>query len=247
MNKTLAFRQRLRRALTISSFLLFPLTINFLSPYVIIDGAIQGIVNGSFILFGLLFLSSLLLGRGWCGWVCPGSGLTDICLNIQNNKVSQKGNWVKWLIWIPWMGFIIFLFISAGGIQRVNPFHLMEHYISIDRPQGFIIYYFVVAMIFILSLTLGSRAFCQYVCWMAPFMMIGRKIRNLAGWPSLKLRSDEQKCTDCKLCSRSCPMSLDVNDLVHKDSMEHSECILCGNCVDTCPRKVIQFSFSKGK
>jgi polyferredoxin len=71
-----ATRQCIRRALILISFLLFPITLNYFSPYLIIDGASQGIINGSFVLFGLLFLSSLVLGRGWCGWVCPAGGLS---------------------------------------------------------------------------------------------------------------------------------------------------------------------------
>jgi ferredoxin-type protein NapH len=247
MNNKLVFRQRLRRTLILTALLLFPLTINYLSPYLIIDGAAQGIVNGSFILFTLLFLSSLFLGRSWCSWICPGGGLGEACFYITDKKVSQKGNWIKWLIWIPWMGVIIFLLISAGGILQIKPFYMMENYISIDRPEGFIIYYFVVILIALLSLTLGRRAFCHYACWMAPFLIIGRKLRNFLGFPALKIASEEEKCIDCKLCTQNCPMSLDVNALVHKTSMEHSECILCGNCVDTCPHDVIHYGFSKGK
>jgi hypothetical protein len=55
----LTLRQRIRKTLIIISFLLFPVIMNFLSPYVIIDGASQGIISGSFIIFGLMFLSAL--------------------------------------------------------------------------------------------------------------------------------------------------------------------------------------------
>jgi hypothetical protein len=55
----LTLRQRIRKALIIISFLLFPVIINFLSPYVIIDGASQGIISVTFIMFGLMFLSAL--------------------------------------------------------------------------------------------------------------------------------------------------------------------------------------------
>lgn len=63
MNKQLAICQRIRKGLVILTFLSFPVTLNFLSPYVIIDGDMKGIVNGSLIMFGLMFLSSLFLGR----------------------------------------------------------------------------------------------------------------------------------------------------------------------------------------
>jgi len=57
------------------SLLLFPVVMNYLSPYVIIDGAMNGVVSGSFVVFVLMFLSALLVGRLWCGWLCPGAGL----------------------------------------------------------------------------------------------------------------------------------------------------------------------------
>ncbi|MBN2554126.1 MAG: 4Fe-4S binding protein [Spirochaetales bacterium] len=28
--------------------------------------------------------------------------------------------------------------------------------------------------------------------------------------------------------------------------MKHAECILCGQCVDSCPQGVIRYSFSRG-
>ena len=52
----LAPRQRLRRILILVSFLLFILTFVFFSPYIIIVSAAQGIVNGSLLVFGALFL-----------------------------------------------------------------------------------------------------------------------------------------------------------------------------------------------
>ena len=78
-------------------------------------------------------------------------------------------------------------------------------------------------------------------------LCFGRKIRNLFKWPSLRLKADADKCINCKRCTTGCSMSLDVNQMVQNDSMENSECILCGSCVDICPKDVIHYSFSAGK
>ncbi|MFN3331445.1 MAG: 4Fe-4S ferredoxin, partial [Caldilinea sp.] len=67
MAKSIAKRQQVRRGLLLVTMLLFPLIYYFLSPYLIIDAAVRGIVNGSFIMFALLFVSGLIVGRGWCG------------------------------------------------------------------------------------------------------------------------------------------------------------------------------------
>jgi ferredoxin len=38
-------------------------------------------------------------------------------------------------------------------------------------------------------------------------------------------------------------MSLNVNAMVKEDSMENAGCILCGMCIDDCPKGVISYSF----
>jgi ferredoxin len=35
--------------------------------------------------------------------------------------------------------------------------------------------------------------------------------------------------------------------MVQQADMEHSECILCGSCVDGCSQSAIHFSFSAGR
>lgn len=93
----------------------------------------------------------------------------------------------------------------------------------------------------------GRRAGCHSICWMAPFMLIGRWIRNRFGWPALQLQADASACTDCRKCTTNCPMSLDVNGMVKAENMENPECILCGTCVDGCPARVIRYAFARAK
>jgi len=254
MVRQLPTRQRVRKALVIFAFLTFPITMNLLSPYVIIDGAMNGIINGSLIMFGLMFVSSLFLGRAWCGWVCPGGGMQEIVEPVNNKSVNgRKIDWIKWLIWLPWISLIIILAIRAGGYSSVDFLYHTENGISVagsaDRPIFFayIVYYFVIALFVGLAIAVGRRAGCHSICWMAPFMMIGRWIRNRFGWPSLRLEVDASACKDCKLCTKNCPMSLDVNAMVQLEKMENAECILCGTCVDNCARHAISYSFSSGQ
>jgi ferredoxin-type protein NapH len=69
--KQLAARQRWRMAALLISLLLFPITLFYLSPYLPVAGAAEGVVSGSLVVFGLLFIAALFVGRLWCGWVCP--------------------------------------------------------------------------------------------------------------------------------------------------------------------------------
>lgn len=250
----LVLRQRIRKALLLGMFLLFPLTMNYLSPYVIIDGASQGIVNGSLIIFSLMTVSALFVGRAWCGWLCPAGGLGELCFPANNRPVNgRRIDWIKWLIWVPWIGIIIWMVVQAGGYKAVDPWLDTQNGISVagsvDRPIliAYIIYYTVIGLFLTLSLTIGRRAGCHTFCWMAPFMIIGRAVRNLGRWPALRLQAAPDRCRNCKSCTAGCPMSLDVNAMVHSGDMENRECILCGTCVDTCAQKAIRYSFSSSK
>ena len=240
-------RQATRRAILFVSLLLFPVVLNYLSPYIIIDGATQGIITGSAVLFALLLLSSLFVGRLWCSWVCPAAGLQETVLLTIRDKPFRTGrwDWLKWVIWVPWIAFILYALLSAGGV-RVDILHLTESGISVDQPMKYIVYYMVVFPILLLAIFGGRRTFCHTLCWMAPFTILGRKLRNLIHSPALRLQADSERCIDCGRCNRDCPMSLDVNQMVKRGRMEHSECILCGSCIDTCSRSVIHYRFDSG-
>jgi ferredoxin-type protein NapH len=248
--KQLPTRQRIRKALLLVSFLLFPLTLYYFSPALIIQGASEGIVTGSFIVFVAMFLSALFVGRLWCSWACPAGALQELGAPINDQRVPRKRlDWIKWAIWIPWIGLIAVMAVQAGGYRAIDPFYQLDGGLTVFQmdPPWFIIYTIVVALFLGLAVVLGRRAGCHTVCWMAPFMILGRKVRNLVRWPALRLRADEEACIDCNRCTRECPMSLDVNGMVHALSMENDECILCGSCVDTCPETVIRYTFSSGR
>ncbi len=241
-------RQRVRKGLIFAIFLLLPVILNYFSPYLIIDGASQGIVNGSFIVFMLLFFFSLLLGRAWCGWACPAAGLQESCFPVKDSPAKQGWrDWIKWVLWIVWIGFIIYAAISAGGYRKINFFHMTEKIISVSEPSMYIVYYFVIALFLLPALMAGRRAGCHYLCWMAPFMIMGRWLRNKGRWAALQLKADSDICTSCRTCESACPMGLAVEGMVKRGNMENTECVLCGSCVDACPQKTISWSFGTGK
>ena len=239
-------RQQTRNILTILMFILFPVIFYYFSPILIIMGASAGIVDGSFILFASLFISSLFVGRFFCGWICPAGATQELCMKANNKSLKNgKKNWIKYAIWTPWIAVIVLMFVQAGGISAVDPLYQTYYGISIQDIQSLVIFLSILGVIAGLALIAGRRAFCHTGCWIAPFMIIGRRIRNAANWPSLQLVADTRKCINCKACTRNCSMSLDVNGMVQRQSMENSECILCGKCVDGCPKGAIKFAFGK--
>lgn len=232
-------RQRIRKGLILVSFLLFPATFYYLSPVLIIEASSQGIINGSFMLFFLMFISSLFLGRGYCGWVCPGAGCQEAIFPARDKKVT-RGDWIKWVIWVPWVCSIAVFTVASRGYKSVDFFYQTTSGLSIGNVQSLIAYYLVLFLLIVLpAFVFGKRSFCHHLCWMAPFMIIGRAIRNKYKWPSLRLEAETEKCVHCHACTENCPMSLPVEGMVSQNRMEHKECILCGTCVDGCGEKAI--------
>ncbi|MFC1544982.1 4Fe-4S binding protein, partial [Gemmatimonadota bacterium] len=111
-------RQKVRRGLILVSFFLFPATFFYFSPAIIIMAANSRVINGSFIMFASLFVSAMLLGRAFCGWVCPGAGCQE-ALFAANDREVKKGDIIKWVIWIPWIIAIAVVAVRAGGYEKV--------------------------------------------------------------------------------------------------------------------------------
>lgn len=232
-------RQRVRKALLLVSMLIFPITINYFSPYLIIQGGFEGVVAGSALIFLSQFLTALIFGRAFCGWLCPAGALQEAAVSA-NPKPTKPGlNRIKWLIWVPWAVMVLVGFISAGGIKQVNPLYFTETGISVAAPENYFIYLTVVALILILSFTVGRRAFCHSACWMAPFLVIGSWIKEKLAIPSLRLGLTQNPCIACGKCTQACPMSLPVQNMVETEQLFHSECILCATCADVCPKETI--------
>ena len=241
-------RQNFRKLILIISMLLFPITIWYMSPYLIIQGAMEGIVTGSFIVFLLMLFGSVFLGRFFCGWICPMGGMQE-CLTSVNDKKPKQGwkNNIKYIIWIVWISAVILCFIFRKHTIKIDFFYMTDHGISITEIYNYVIYYGVVFLILILTVLFGKRVFCHYFCWMAPFMVIGTKIRKMLHLPGLHISAEKNKCIPCKKCNNVCQMGLNVVELVNKKSDFGNECIQCGACVDNCPKKALSYKIFRSK
>lgn len=232
-------KQKIRKGILTYSALLFPLTFFFMSPYVIIMSAAYGIVNGSALFFGFLLLFSIIGSRLFCGWLCPGGAIQEQAAH--SNSKAWNGKWKnssKYIIWFFWLAFVVFLWISNGPLA-VNFFNMY----SLDS-HIFVIYMIVVTLIYVFALATGKRGMCHSLCWMAPFMIIGEKCADFLHIPRFRLKAETENCISCGRCSKKCPMSLDVAEMVKTSQMDSNECISCLECADICPKQVIKFGIS---
>ncbi len=237
-------RQRVRRTLAALGFLLFqiPLLHMFMSPVLPIAAASRGILAASVVTYAFLFLVSLVLGRAFCAWFCPATVIQEFAHLIVKRPV--KGGWrdrIKYVICGLWSASLVLAAVRAGGLRRFDP--LFGTGAGAGPPRA-LLQFGAFLLILPLAALFGRWASCHYLCWIAPFLAIGTRIKDRCRWPSLHLRADPDACLACETCNETCPMSLDVSTMAARGSMRNDECVLCGNCVDHCPSGAIRFAFA---
>lgn len=239
-------RQKVRKCLLLISFLLFPITIWYFSPYLIINAAMEHIINGSFIVFCLMLVLSMFCGRAWCGYFCPAGGLQECAMRVNDNPAKQKNrDKIKYVIWTVWIIAVIASFICGKNDVRINPFYMTDHGISVSGITNYVVYYAVIMLLVIPSIIHGRRAACHYICWMAPFMVIGSTVGRWLHLPQLHVEAEAENCVKCGLCNKACSMGLDVREMVQANSIsKNTECIQCGACVDGCPKKALKYKWT---
>ena len=179
-------RQIIRKRISYISFLLFPVTFIYFSPYVIVDASAKGIISGSFFMFILLWAGALFLGRAFCSWACPLGGAQEMLAPLKKN-FAMKGKSIKWFLWAPWIIAIFVVAFRHGGYHETDPFYGTTYGFSLGSIYTLIAYLFVLLLAFIPFFVVGKRSCCRHICWIAPFMILGRKIAQLFHTPSLKL------------------------------------------------------------
>jgi len=190
------------------------------------------------IVFALLLLSTLVIGRMFCGYACPVGAIQELCSKIyfkSNLKEQKKVKIVlktnqKWANVIRWIFFIFIGLVSIiwglAVLQIINPF-LGYAYFSNPFAIALIIPFITLLVIVFLSIFI-YRPWCRYLC---PFGALASVTSRFSRYKYVRT----EDCTECGLCEKICP-----TQEAFKESSK-GECYDCHRCVEICPQNAIIF------
>jgi ferredoxin-type protein NapH len=241
----MAKRQSFRKILMLLSFSAFPITIVYLAPAPPIMSLKAGVVNVSVVTIFAIFLSGFVVRRAFCGWLCPGGGCQLVAEALNNDRMQrQETNWIRAFMVLVWAVIMIAVIVFAGQWPVLDLGHPGAGKFAASPVRYFLPYIPTVVFIFLFVLLFGRRGFCRRGCWIYPIVAFSSITGTLLHVPSLHVTAENRdRCSRCKVCTGICPMSIDVCAHVQDRTVLPGDCIQCGLCVDTCPKRVLAFSF----
>lgn len=180
-------------------------------------------------------ISTILLGRYFCGWICALGTMQELFgklgLKIFKRRFEVNTKLDKVLRYLKYLLLVIILFFTwKTGTLVIRPYDPFAAYSHI--PAGFEELWsgFAIGLIILVVSLIASmfydRFFCKYACPLGAFLGIISKISLF------KIKRENSTCIHCNLCTRSCPVNIEVSNINQVDS---AECISCLECVSGCP------------
>ena len=196
------------------------------------------------VVLGAVLLTALLTRNAFCGWICPLGFIQDLTASFSRfvqkrippvrravKTLKQRG--ARFAIldrYLRYVKYLVLIWAVAGAaywgtmvFREYDPWAALWNLTEWSIGFGTLV----------LGLTLVSslfieRPWCRYAC------PLGAATGLVGLLSPVQLRRESDACKSCALCSRSCPMGLEVDTATKITS---PDCIGCLECIDVCPRE----------
>lgn len=208
-----------------------------------------------------ILVPTLLLGRVFCGWICPFGTLHQLVgwlFNIRTNRMKLERNRYRSVYQLKYLLLTAFVVLAAFGALQIgllDPLCLLARSCTVALGSAFDAA--LPARLSGLSSapgTVDARVFAA--AWVVGLLLVGLVGLNLiiprffcrvlcplgaflgvlSRFALWRIDRDRTKCTDCDLCLRHCEGAADPQAALRK-----SECFVCFNCLDDCPEDALRF------
>lgn len=213
-----------------------------------------GKLYGELIMALITVVVTLLLGRVFCGWVCPMGALNQFIgwlFNTRSLKERIDSNRYRRMysakyyvlafmliaalfgtVQIGWLDPLCILHRSMA-VAILPMFNMFTHAVYVRPHEYHFAWLIGFIFIFVLGMNLLTpRFFCRVLCPLGALLGI---ISRFSIW---RINREEDICKQCSVCLKSCEGASDPDKQLRK-----SECMVCFNCLEDCPHVALRFSF----
>lgn len=179
-------------------------------------------------------LLTLLLGRVFCGWICPARLPVELAAWFRKRTKRRFAISLPWLRWVKYgvlgVGILLAAFFGWNLLALIFPPAIIE------RETLFLISYgmlgwgaiFVLGA-FVVDLFVDRGAWCRGFCpGGALYSLVGR-------FAPLRIDVDEDLCVACHKCNEICPLGLEP------EAGADLECDRCGLCQTACKSNALTY------
>lgn len=218
--------------------------------YFLFTGIIEPIHPAAFVMFVAIITTSLIMKKGFCGWICPIGTISQVLWMAGEKVVGKNFRMEKYtdislrLIKYALMALFLLLIGVAMAPNMMVLFFLSDYYKIADVKTMKFFTDISTTSLLVISAIAGlsliyKNFWCRYLC---PY---GALLGLLSRLSPFKVRRSETDCTHCRACSRNCPSLIDVEK---KTVVKSPECFGCLTCLSHCPsRGALDITMGAGK
>lgn len=226
------------------SFSIFAQTVPLSDPFAVLQMFAAGAVISLDILVGALIIMTLyglIGGRMFCSWVCPINMVTDTANWLRRKLGISKVQKRVYLsrnvrFWVLALSLFLSFAMGVTAFEFISPISILHRGIVFGMGFGLM----AVLVIFLFDLLVHENAWCGYICPLGGFYAL------LGRFSFLRVKYDNEKCTECLQCKTVCPEK-EVLSMVTKFSATVTEgaCTNCGRCIEVCEDDALNFGIRK--
>lgn len=181
-----------------------------------------------------VLLLTIISKKSFCGWVCPLGTVQDwvgraggkilgrrFRLPARLDRALMPLRYVV-LVAVPVLTFTVWQFDL--GFRAYDPFYILFTW----GGHGTLAFSVYIVVALLAAAFFVPFFWCRYLCPMGaaldPFSRAG----------ALRLRRNEDICTNCGACDSACPHGIPVSSL---DDVSAMNCTNCMECAESCPQK----------
>ncbi len=209
-------------------------------PLAVVSQIAAGLtVYWPFVLTALIPVAfTVVLGRFFCGWLCPATFLYELNTNLgawlrsAGLRVGTRRFDKRFKYLVLGLGIVISAVSGTVAMAAIYPPAIVgrEIYYAVALGGfGAGTAFFVLTLLFDLLVT--RRGFCRYLCpGGALYSLLGR-------YRAVRIQRIAQTCNDCAKCNAICEFGLDPM----RDDFGQ-ECNNCSACIAVCPTDALTFA-----